>query len=167
MDTVPKSVSLAEAYNSLHESAIVVDRSELGVLKFTGETRLDLINRMSTQAVAQLQSGEGAATVLTSDIGRMIDRLLLYTSSDNVYALTGENNAENVARYLMRFVFFQDDFHIDDLSEETAILAVYGPQAAERISSRGTAFATPSAASTNLKCTPIEFFAAPGLSVKA
>ncbi|MFW6069769.1 MAG: YgfZ/GcvT domain-containing protein [bacterium] len=133
MDTVPESDSLADAYRALHESAIVADRSELGVLKFTGETRLDLINRMSTQAVAQLQSGEGAATVLTNDIGRMIDRLLLYTSSDNVYALTGENNAENVARYLMRFVFFQDDFHIDDLSEETAVLAVYGPQAAERL----------------------------------
>ncbi|HSM55785.1 MAG TPA: hypothetical protein VK879_06475 [Candidatus Sulfomarinibacteraceae bacterium] len=133
MDTVLESVSLADAYDALHESAIVVDRSDLGILKFMGETRLDLINRMSTQAVAQLQSGEGAATVLTTDIGRMIDRLLLYTSSEAVYALTGENNAEDVGRYLMRFVFFQDDFHIEDLSEETAVLAVYGPQAAERL----------------------------------
>lgn len=133
MDTVLESNSFADAYRALHESAIVADRSELGVLKFTGETRLDLINRMSTQAVAQLQSGEGAATVLTTDIGRMIDRLLLYTSSDAVYALTGENNADNVARYLMRFVFFQDDFHIEDLSEETAVLSVYGLQAAERL----------------------------------
>lgn len=133
MDTVVESVSLDSAYEALHETAIVVDRSDLGVLKFTGETRLDLLNRMSTQAVGQLQSGEGTATVLTTDIGRMIDRLLLYTSSQAVYAITGENNAENVARYLLRFVFFQDDFHVEDLSAETAVLAVYGPQAAERL----------------------------------
>lgn len=133
MDTVLESVPLAAAYEALHETAIVVDRSDLGVLKFTGETRLDLINRMSTQAVEQLQSGEGAATVITTDIGRMVDRLLLYASSDTVYAVTGEGNSDDLARYLMRFVFFQDDFHIEDLSAETAILAVYGPQAAERL----------------------------------
>lgn len=125
--------SLPEAVEAARTGAIVVDRSALGMLKFTGETRLDLIHRMSTQAVKDLASGEGAATVLTSDIGRIIDRLLLYASSDAVYALTGEGNAGNVARYLMGYVFFQDDFHVEDLSAETFIFAVYGAQAAGRL----------------------------------
>ena len=116
-------------YDAAHQTAVLVDRSDLGMLKFNGETRLDLINRMSTQAVNGLQSGEGAATILTTDIGRIIDRLILYVSSDTVYALTGESNSDNVARYLMRFVFFMDDFHIQDISAETAVFAVYGPQA--------------------------------------
>ncbi len=30
--------------------------------------------------------------------------------------LTGENNGDNIARYLMRFVFFNDDFQIQDIS---------------------------------------------------
>ena len=102
-------------------------------MKFTGETRLDLLQRMSTGDVVALQSEEGKATILTSDIGRMIDRLLLYTSSDAVYALSGEDNADNIARYLMRFVFFQDDFHIEDLSAQTAIFAVYGREARNRL----------------------------------
>lgn len=131
METAVKTISLDEAYERAHEKAIVVDRSDLGLLKFTGETRLDLIHRMSTQAVDTLASGEGTATILTSDIGRTIDRLLLYTSSDNVYAVTGENNAANVAQYLMGFVFFNDDFHVEDLSDETAILGVYGQNAPE------------------------------------
>ena len=116
-------------YDAARQSAVWVDRSNLGMLKFSGETRLDLIHRMSTQAVNGLQSGQGTATVLTTDIGRIIDRLLLYTASDTVYALTGENNADNIARYLMRFVFFTDDFHIQDISIETTIYAIYGPQA--------------------------------------
>jgi aminomethyltransferase len=125
--------TLHEAYVAAHENAIVVDRSNLGLLKFTGETRLDLLQRMSTGDVLDLQSGEGAATILTTDIGRMVDRLLLYASSDAVYALTGEENADNVARYLMRFVFFQDDFHIEDLTAATAVFGVYGQQTEARL----------------------------------
>ena len=122
-------VDMTTGYQMAHEGAVVVDRSALGMLKFTGETRLDLISRMSTQKVLGLKGGEGAGTVFTTDIGRIIDRLLLYTSSDTVYALTGENNSDTIARYLMRFVFFQDDFHIEDVSAETQIFGVYGKQA--------------------------------------
>lgn len=117
-------------YEAAHQSAILVDRSDLGMLKISGNSRLDLIHRMSTQHVKNLQSGEGAATILTTDVGRMIDRLILYAASDTVYVLTGENNSDNIARYLMRFVFFNDDFHLQDISAETAILGVYGPWAA-------------------------------------
>ena len=124
-------------YDAAHNTAVLTDRSDLGILKLSGETRLDLINRMSTQAVNQLKAGEGAATVLTTDIGRIIDRLILYASSDTVYALTGENNAEAIARYLMRFVFFNDDFRIEDLSGQTAVLGVYGPQSAAKLSQVG------------------------------
>ena len=116
-------------YEAAHQSAIVVDRSDLGMLKISGETRLDLIHRMSTQDVKGLAAGEGAATILTTDIGRMIDRLILYPSSDTVYALTGENHSEAIARYLMRFVFFNDDFHLQDISANTAVFGVYGPWA--------------------------------------
>ncbi len=119
------------------EEAILTDRSALGVLRFSGESRLDLLHRMSTQDVARLQPGEGAATILTTDIGRIIDRLILYAGSQAVYALTGENNADNIARYLMRFVFFNDDFHVEDLSGDTAVLALYGPKAQEKLQTAG------------------------------
>jgi tRNA-modifying protein YgfZ len=135
MTTEPSTAaaSLDEAYSAAHETAIVVDRSHLGMLKFTGQTRLDLINRMSTQKVNDLKSGQGAATVLTTDIGRIIDRLILYSASDSAYCLTGEGNGDAIARYLMRFVFFMDDFQVTDLSQETAILAVYGRRAGEKL----------------------------------
>lgn len=119
------------------ETAALVDRSALGLLKITGQSRLDLINRMSTQAVNGLPSGAGTATVLTTDIGRIIDRLILYAGSDAVYALTGENNSDNIARYLLRFVFFNDDFHLQDVSRETAVFAVFGSQASEKLTLAG------------------------------
>lgn len=124
-------------YAAATETAVLVDRSSLGMLKITGASRLDLIDRMSTQAVKRLQSGEGCATILTTDIGRIIDRLILYASSDTVYALTSENHADPIARYLMRYVFFNDDFHLSDISAETAVFAVYGPQANAKLAAAG------------------------------
>jgi len=131
MTTISSSASSADAdvYQAARSGAILVDRSELGYLLITGETRLDLLNRMSTQKVDRLRKGEGAATILTTDIGRIIDRLILYSDEDAVTCLTGAGNSENIARYLMRFVFFMDDFHIKDRSQQTTILAIYGPEA--------------------------------------
>jgi aminomethyltransferase len=129
MTQSPVNLTLAAAVAAAQEGAILVDRSELGHLVFRGDSRLDLVHRMSTQAVTALTTGQGAATVLTTDIGRIIDRLLLYAAEDAVLVVTGDANADSVARYLMRFVFFNDDFQIEDRSEETAAFGVYGQQA--------------------------------------
>jgi len=129
-----KLLSLEEAYHAAHNSAVVIDRSELGMLKFSGKSRLDLLNRMSTQKVIDINSGQGTATILTTDIGRIIDRLILYATGDSVYCLTGDNNSENIANYLKRFVFYMDDFEVEDLSASTAVFAIYGSKALESLS---------------------------------
>ena len=137
MDTMTtvNYASLETAVKAAHREAIVVDRSSLGLLKFRGQTRLDLIHRMSTQAVNGLENGAGTATILTTDIGRIIDRLLLYVASKEVLAVTGENNGGNIARYLMGFVFFNDDFHVEQIGEGKAILGVFGTDARLRLTS--------------------------------
>ena len=124
-------------YQAARETAVLTDRSDLGVLIFSGETRFDLLNRMSTQKILSMDKGEGTATILTTDIGRIIDRLRLYATNSTLYALTSENNGDNIARYLMRFVFFQDDFRIQDVSKETVIFGVYGPQARQKVVAAG------------------------------
>ncbi|MCA9979624.1 MAG: folate-binding protein YgfZ [Anaerolineales bacterium] len=97
-----------------------------GLIRITGESRLDLLDRMSTNRVKQLGAGQGTATILTSDIGRIIDRLLVYAADDHIWLVTGPNNGENIIRYLMRFVFFNDDFHMANQSADRQVLGVYG-----------------------------------------
>lgn len=109
----------------LESTAVFVSRP-LGIVEITGETRLDLIDRMSTNRVKHLTPGMGTATVLTSDIGRIIDRLLLYADEERLLVVTGPHHAEGIIRYLMRFVFFNDDFHMVDKTEELAVLGLYG-----------------------------------------
>lgn len=135
--TTEARASLAKAYDAAHESAVLAAHEERGMLLLTGETRLELINRMSTQAVNGLKSGEGAATVLTTDIGRIIERLILYATSDSVYLLTGDGHAAALARYFMRNIFYNDDVQVQDISADTAVFGVYGPRAAEMLAAAG------------------------------
>lgn len=130
-------LSNPDAYTAAHTGAVLVEHDRRGMLQITGETRLDLIHRMTTQDVNPLTSGQGAATVFTTDIGRIIDRVILSVSSDTVYMLTGDDHADPLARYLMRNVFFNDDFHLTDISAETAVMGVYGPRAADLLTAAG------------------------------
>jgi aminomethyltransferase len=131
------TLSNPEAYSAAHAGAVLVDHAQRGMLQITGETRLDLLHRMTTQDVNPLGSGQGAATVFTTDIGRIIDRVILFVSSDTVYMLTGDNHADPLARYLMRNVFFNDDFHLKNISDDTAVIGVYGPRVAELLTAAG------------------------------
>ncbi len=134
---MPNSQIDSNVYQAARETAVLTDRSDLGTILISGETRFDLLNRMSTQKVQSMNKGEGTATILTTDIGRIVDRLLLYATGSTIYALTGENNCDAIIRYLMRFVFFQDDFHMQDISQETAVFGVYGPQARQKLAEAG------------------------------
>ncbi len=132
-----ETVAFSDAYAAAQHGAVVADRSQLGWLLLTGATRVDLLQRMSTQDLRGMQAGAGRATVLTTDIGRMIDRLILYANDDSVSLLTGADNGDNIARYLMRFVFFNDDFQVKNLSADTAIWGVYGAAAGRLLGKAG------------------------------
>ncbi len=135
--SLPSPAPPDAGYRAAHEAAVLVDHGARGLLKLTGKTRLDLLHRMSTQAVKDLRPGEGAATVLTTDIGRIIDRVVLYAGIDHTWLLAGDGHADALARYLRRNIFFNDDVQVHDLSAQMAIFGVYGPQAREYMAALG------------------------------
>ena len=119
----------AVQHQTLSDTPMYLTRP-LGIIEIKGTSRLDLIDRMSTQKVKDLKSEMGAATIFTTDIGRIIDRVCLYAAEEQVIAVTGANNGENMIRYLMRYVFFNDDFHMRDLSQSYTAVSLYGATAA-------------------------------------
>ena len=77
-----------DSYDAAISNAVFYDNSKVGRLKATGEDALDLINRLSTNLVLDLNPGQGTHTILTTDRGRILDVIhvlntgdcLLYTS---------------------------------------------------------------------------------------
>jgi len=77
-------------------------------LKFEGNDRLDLVNRLSTNRVNTLQQYSGIKTVLTNDKGRFIDLITLYNFGDFVFAACSFNNAGNVLTHLDKYTIMDD-----------------------------------------------------------
>lgn len=119
----------AAELTAAREAAVLLDRSHEGRLSLTGRDRLALLQRMSTNDVAALQPGQGAPTIFTTPIGRIIDRIMVYNRSDDVLVLTEPGRGEAVRGYLQRNIFFNDELFLHDLSGETRLFAIHGPRA--------------------------------------
>ena len=121
---------LEREYEAATSRAGLVDRTSTGRLKLTGDDSLDLLNRLTTNDLTGLTSdGRGAATVLTSNKGRILDLLLVLALSDGLLVLTSPQSRQKVADWI-DFYTIMDDVTVHDQTEETAMVSVIGPAAA-------------------------------------
>jgi len=127
------SVLYEEEIRAARQAVTVMDRSPMGRLRIAGRDRLDFLQRMSTNDMSQLAPGQGCVTVLTTAIGRIVDRLTVYAEAETLLALTSEGQAELVRRWLGRHIFFMDQVTLADETETTGLLALYGPRAGELV----------------------------------
>ena len=116
----------ASEYEAATNAVGVHDASYMGRLKATGEDGLDLLNRMSTNKVVDLAAGEGAVTVLTSDRGRIIDVLGVLNQGEYVILLTSPGRQQAVIEWLDKYTIMED-LTVEDITLETAMLALVGP----------------------------------------
>ena len=127
---LPKAYTDAAAeYAALTTSAAVYDNSHLGRLKATGEDGLDLINRLSTNKVVDLEPGQGAPTILTTDRGRILDLIGVVNVDDYVLLLTSPGAQQQVIDWLDRYTIMED-LVVEDITSQDTMLSVLGPESA-------------------------------------
>ncbi|MXY43391.1 MAG: folate-binding protein YgfZ, partial [Dehalococcoidia bacterium] len=119
------SLTAEEQYRALTSGVAVLDRSDAGRLALTGDDALDLINRLSTNELATLEVGAGAATVLTTNKGRIVDLLHVHRSEDRLVVFTSPENQQRVAEWI-DFYTFVEDVEIEDETGDTAMLSLTG-----------------------------------------
>ena len=124
--------SVDDEYRALFESVGLVDRSQMGRLRFDGTDTLDLLNRLSTNDLETLQVGQAMHTVLTSNKGRILDLLLIVRLEDHLIVVTSAQCREIVAEHV-DFFNFGEDVSIADQTTDTIMLGVSGPKAADVI----------------------------------
>ena len=118
----------ASEYAAATTAAGIHDASYMGRLKATGEDGLDLLNRLSTNKVVDLAAGEGAVTVLTTDRGRIVDVLGVVNQGDHVILLTSPGRQQAVIEWLDKYTIMED-LTVEDVTSETTMLALVGPDA--------------------------------------
>ena len=130
---LPLSYGDPEAeHSAATASAAVYDASYVGRLKVTGSDGLDLLHRLSTNAVETLAPGQGTNTILTDDRGRIIDLITVINLGEYVLLLTSPNQQQRIIDWLDKYTIIED-ITVEDVTGDTAMLGVVGPEAATAI----------------------------------
>ncbi len=119
----------AREYRAARQAAALLDRSAFGRLRITGADALDLLNRLSTNKLVDVQPGRGAATVLTTNKGRVIDLLIVANLGEELLVITGPGSQARVAEWIDTYTF-GEDIAVEDATHSHAMLSVTGPHAA-------------------------------------
>ena len=108
----------------------IFDVSHMGEFMVTGPGAVDFVNFVTTNDVAALAVGQVHYSTILNERGTIEDDCLVYRFADRVMMVVNASNREkdlaHVNRYLDRF-----DAQVEDVSDDYALLAVQGPQAAE------------------------------------
>jgi tRNA-modifying protein YgfZ len=111
---------------ALATSAGLVDRSNRGVLKITGQDRLGWLHSLTTQHLEGLAAGQSAQALILSPTGHVEHHLTLTDDGTSVWLHVEPGTAAALAAFLdsMRFMMRVETA---DVSGDYAVLTVMGP----------------------------------------
>jgi aminomethyltransferase len=120
---------------AVRSAAGVFDLSHMGEFEVRGPRALPLLERAFTNSAARLRDGQAQYTIMCTADGGAIDDLIVYKRADEDYLLCV--NASNIAADWNWLSDLNRDAGADlrDVSDETALVAVQGPRAAELLAS--------------------------------
>ncbi|KUP07388.1 glycine cleavage system protein T [Bacillus coahuilensis m2-6] len=120
--------SIKEEHEAVRTKAGLFDVSHMGEVMVTGPDSLTYLNRIMTNDVSKLSPGKAQYTAMCYDNGGTVDDLLVYQLGDQKYLLVvNASNIEKDVEWLVSHV--EEDVRIENVSDQTAQLAVQGPLA--------------------------------------
>ena len=115
---------------AVRRQAGLFDVSHMGEFIVRGPGAVDFVNYVTTNDVAALSIGQAHYSTILNDRGTIEDDCLVYREADQIMMVVNASNAAkdlaHVSRHIDRF-----DATLEDVSDETALLALQGPRAAE------------------------------------
>jgi aminomethyltransferase len=149
---------IIDEHLAVRSRAGIFDLSHMGEFELSGARALEVLERAMTNSAARLSAGQAQYTMMCAPDGGTIDDLIVYRLGETRFMLCV--NAANITadrEWLMDLGASDAGFR--DISEETALVAVQGPEA-ERILAGLMAFplaqmrrfAVASAEIANIRC---------------
>ena len=128
----PVAVSYGEVraeYDALVAGAGVIDLSHTTRVLHMGREALGLLQRLTTNDLDGLDAREIAATVLTSEIGRVIDLFqVVRLRPDRLMLISDSTDPDPLVVNIDKYTILEDAV-LEDVSSATARVVTQGPQA--------------------------------------
>lgn len=121
-------------HETVRKAVGVFDVSHMGEFILKGEGALDLIQRVSSNDAAKLFDGKIQYSCLPNETGGIVDDLLVYRIDEKTYMLVV--NASNIDKdWEWISKYNNGGVEMKNISDQTSLLAVQGPKAAEALQS--------------------------------
>ena len=124
-----------EEHQTVRKAAGVFDVSHMGEFILKGEDALDLIQSVTTNDASKLTAGKAQYSCLTNEEGGIVDDLLIYCIEENkaYMIVVNASNIEKDWNWIQKHNRAKVEMH--NISEETCLLAVQGPNATKILQS--------------------------------
>src|SRR5256885_11210849 len=117
-------------HKAVRENAGLFDVSHMGEFIVRGPQAVEVVSLVTTNDVAALKIGQAHYSTILREDGTIVDDCLVFRSDDRVLMVVNGSNIDKEFAHISRFV---GDFEatLDDISDQVALLALQGPQAAK------------------------------------
>ncbi|MCB0429791.1 MAG: glycine cleavage system aminomethyltransferase GcvT [Flavobacteriales bacterium] len=122
---------LLDEHHAVRKSVGVFDVSHMGEFIVKGPHALDLIQKVTSNDASKLTPGKAQYSCFPNASGGIVDDLIVYHLADQEYMLVV--NASNIEKD-WEWIQSQNswsDVELKDISDQTTLLAIQGPKAAE------------------------------------
>jgi folate-binding protein YgfZ len=123
-------------YSALRTGAAWLDLSARGKIKLTGEDRARLLHAMTTNHIQQLTPGTGCYAFFLTAQGRILSDANILCRPDHFLLDLEPETREKIYQHLDHYII-ADDVTIEDVTEQTAIIAVEGPKSQDVLQAAG------------------------------
>jgi tRNA-modifying protein YgfZ len=106
----------------------LVDRSHWGRIEVGDADRLTFLHNQSTNDFKRLKPGQGCDTVFVTATARTLDLATAYVLADAVLLTVSPGMAASLVQGLDRYIFFADKVKLTDVSAQTALFSLVGPE---------------------------------------
>ncbi|XP_076906356.1 putative transferase At1g60990, chloroplastic [Bidens hawaiensis] len=117
-----------EALDAVDTGTMVVDLSNYGRIRVSGEDRIKFLHNQTTANFEALSEGVGCDTVFVTPTARTIDIAQAWIMKKAVTLVVSPSTGGRISEMLNKYIFFGDKVEIQDISKKTCLFALVGPK---------------------------------------
>ena len=122
---------------AVRSAAGLFDVCHMGELVVRGDGAAAAVNRLVTNDLGRIENGQAMYTCCCNEEGTILDDLIVYLrSATDVLIVCNASNRDKIAKHFEASLDKAVEFN--DISDQTALLALQGPKALEILNAAGT-----------------------------
>lgn len=124
---------IQKEHTAVREQAGLFDVSHMGEVLVSGSDSIAYLQQLTTNDVSKLHNGQCQYTLMCYPDGGVVDDLLVYRMSEDAYMLViNASNIDKDIEWMQENL--QGDVRLNNISDDTALLALQGPHAIQILS---------------------------------